>query len=221
MRTIARTATVLGLVCLAQVPSLFAQSTGFDKFAWYLGAQGGMSIFETQTQTAGAFPAAGAHTLITAKRTGLLISMDEIIATNETSSYSDPAVVGGRRTVAFNDVRKFSFTLLAFPFNGSIQPYVGVGFGILQTVNEYPAGPFNSPAESDQAKKTANDLGTSTYPNFTAGAQFRLGKMLLFGQYELAGSPQSDHLLVGATHTFSAGLRFKIGSARGSDGGRE
>ena len=128
MRTIARTATVLGLVYLAQAPSLFAQSTGFDKFAWYLGAQGGMSIIETQTQTPGAFPAVGAHTLITAKRTGLLISVDEVIMTNETSSYSDPAVVGGRRTVTFNDARKFSFTLLAFPFNGSIQPYIGVGF---------------------------------------------------------------------------------------------
>ena len=51
MRSIARTATVLGLVCLAQVPSLFAQSTGFDKFAWYLGAQGGMSILFYQQNT--------------------------------------------------------------------------------------------------------------------------------------------------------------------------
>jgi len=221
MRTIARTATVLGLVYLAQAPSLFAQSTGFDKFAWYLGAQGGMSIIETQTQTPGAFPAVGAHTLITAKRTGLLISVDEVIMTNETSSYSDPAVVGGRRTVTFNDARKFSFTLLAFPFNGSIQPYIGVGFGVMQTVNEYPSGPFNSPAEADQAEETANDLGTHTFPNFTAGAQFRLGKLLLFGQYELAGSPQSDHLLVGATHTFNAGLRIKIGSSRETNTGRQ
>jgi hypothetical protein len=221
MRTIARTATVLGLVCLAQAPSLFAQSTGFDKFAWYLGAQGGMTLLETQTQTLGAFPAAGAHTLITAKRTGLLISLDEVIATDETSSYSDPAVVGGRRTVVFNDVRKLSFTLLAFPFNGSIQPYFGVGFGILQTVNEYPNGPFNSPAEADQAKETANDLGTHTFPNLTAGAQFRLGKVILFGQYEIAGAPQSDHLLVGATHTFNAGLRIRIGGSRDTGTGRE
>ena len=221
MRTIARTATVLGLVCLAQAPSLFAQSTGFDKFAWYLGAQGGMTILETQTQTAGAFPAVGGHTLITAKRTGLLISVDEVIMTNETSSYSDPAVVGGRRTVIFNDARKYSFTLLAFPFNGSIQPYLGVGFGILHTVNEYPNGPFNSAAEADQAKETADDLGTHTYPNFTAGAQARLGRFLVFGQYEIAGSPPSDHLLVGATHTFSAGLRIKIGSSRETGTGRE
>lgn len=217
MRMLARTATVLGLLGLAQAPSLVAQSTGFDKFAWYLGAQGGMTIFETQTQTSGAFPAFGGHTLITAKRTGLLISVDEVVATEETSSYSDPAVVGGRRTVIFNDLRKFSFTLLAFPFKGNIQPYVGVGFGILQTVNEYPSGPFNSPAEADQAKETADDLGTHTFPNFTAGAQFRVGKLLLFGQYELAGSAPSDHLIVGATHTFNAGLRIKIGSARESD----
>jgi len=221
MRTIARTATVLGLVCLAQVPSLFAQSTGFDKFAWYLGAQGGMSIVETQTQTSGAFAAVGGHTLITARRTGLLISVDEIIATKETSSYSDPAVVGGRRSVIFNDLRKFSFTLVAFPFKGSIQPYIGVGVGVMQTVNEYPQGPFNSPAEADQAKKTANDLGTHTFPNFTAGAQIRAGKLIIFAQYELAGSPPSDHLVVGSTHTLNAGIRYKIGSAREEDTGRE
>lgn len=221
MRTIARTATVLGLVCLAQAPSLFAQSTGFDKFAWYLGAQGGMTLFETQTQTLGAFPSVGGHTLITAKRTGLLISVDEVIATNETSSYSDPAVVGGRRTVVFNDLRKFSFTLLAFPFNGSIQPYVGVGFGVMQTVKEYPNGPFNSPAEADQAEETADKLGTHTYPNFTAGAQVRLGKFLVFGQYELAGSPPSDKLLVNATHTFNAGLRIRIGGSRETGTGKE
>jgi hypothetical protein len=145
--------------------------------------------------------------------------VDEVILTEETSSYSDPAVVGGRRTVLFNDARKYSFTLLAFPFNGSIQPYLGVGFGILHTVNEYPNGPFNSAAEADQAKETADDLGTHTYPNFTAGAQARLGRFLVFGQYE---SPVPRRRITSSARpTPSTRGRIKIGSSRESSTGRE
>jgi hypothetical protein len=47
-----------------------------------------------------------------AKRTGLLLSFDEAVGSNETSSYSD---VNGVQNVTFNDIRKYSAMLMAFP----------------------------------------------------------------------------------------------------------
>jgi len=123
MRMLGRTATVLGLACLVQVPAVVAQTTGFESFRWYVGAQAGLIIFETPSQTRGGIFAAGAHVLITARRTGLLLSVEEGIKRNQLSSFADTTATGGVRQLVFNDLRKYSATLLAFPLRTIVQPY--------------------------------------------------------------------------------------------------
>jgi len=218
MRTLGRTATVLGLACLAQAPSLAAQSIiGFDSFKWYFGGQAGVTIFETPAQTRGGIFTAGGHFLVTARRTGLLISVDEGIKTNQLSSFSDATVPGGSRRVVFNDLRKYQASLLAFPFRTIAQPYLGIGFGLMQTVKEYPQGTFATAASRDSATSDTHRRGSFTFAAFTGGVQIRLAQFVAFGQYQITTS-RRNKLLTGPTHAFTAGMRISLGNSReGSD----
>jgi hypothetical protein len=222
MRTLGRTATVLGLACLAQAPSLAAQSIiGFDSFKWYVGGQAGFTVFETPAQTRGGIFTAGGHFLVTARRTGLLISVEEGIKTNQVSSYNvvDATAPGGSRQVrvAFNDLRKYQVSLLAFPFRTIAQPYFGIGFGLMQTVKEYPQGTFASPAARDAATSDAHRAGSFTFAAFTSGVQIRLAQFVAFGQGQITTSP-TGKLLTGPTLAFTAGMRISLGNSReGSD----
>lgn len=214
MRMLRRTLLVLGLVGLTAWSRLAAQQTGFESFKWYIGAQGGVTIFETPTQTNGAVPTFGGHILITAKRTGLLFSVEEGFKRNQTSSYPDPTVLGGSRAVVFNDIRKYSVAVLFFPFRTVAQPYFGFGAGILHTVKEYPQGFFGSPAAADTASVLADELGGHGFASFTGGAQFRVNRFILFGQYQITTAPRRGKLLTGPTHALTGGLRIGLGGSR-------
>jgi hypothetical protein len=214
MRMLGRTGTVLGLASLALAPSLAAQVTGFETFKWYIGGQAGVTIFETKTQTKGAIITGGAHFLVTAKRTGLILAVEEGFKSNQTSSYPDPTVLGGSRQVVFNNLRKYSLSLVAFPFKTAAQPYFGVGAGWIHTVKEYPQGFFGTPADADSAAQLADRLGGHGFGSLIGGVQFRVDRFMIFGQYMLTSGPSSSKLLTGPTHAFMGGLRIGLGGAR-------
>jgi hypothetical protein len=219
MRMLGRTAMVLGLACLAQAPSLSAQSIiGFDSFKWYIGAQGGVTIFETPAQTRGGIFTAGGHVLVTARRTGLLLSVEEGIKKDQVSSFPDATAPNGNRNVSFNDLRKYSVSVLAFPFRTVAQPYLGIGWGLLQTVKEYPTTTGLTPTQAATVKTTAHRQGSSSFFAFTGGVQIRLSEFAVFGQYQITTAPSSGHLLIGPTHAFTAGLRISLGSSREGGG---
>ena len=72
------TAGVLALGLGASVLAAQQKPRGSQDFRWYIGAQGGVYNFETTAQTRGWLPSAGLHTLIIARRSGLLLQADEI-----------------------------------------------------------------------------------------------------------------------------------------------
>jgi hypothetical protein len=219
MRLRIRPAALVGLACLLHVPALAAQAIGFESFKWYIGGQAGVTLFETPSQTRGGIFTAGGNLLVTGQRTGLLITVEEGIKTNQKTSYNDPTAPGGVRSVLFNDIRKYSFTLVAFPLKSAVQPYVGAGWGILQTVKEYPVGFFGTPGASDSASAVADDLGSHGFGTLVGGVQFRASSFVLFGQYQITTSPGSGKLFVGPTHAFMGGMRVSLGGAREDVGG--
>jgi len=216
MRVVTLSIPVAALsLCLAagQLP---AQEPGNGNFQWYIGGQGGLMAFTTPSQTRNGVPMAGGHMLIIAKRTGLMISVEEAFGNDEVSSYTDGN--GSVQSVTFNDIRKYSAILMAFPLRIPIQPYFGVGFGFLHVVN--PVG------VTEASSMVAGELGSHGFGSFLGGVQFQLARFMAFGQYQITTSPSIDvipdvgggmafgRLLTGPTHTFSAGLRIGLGSAR-------
>jgi hypothetical protein len=236
MRILRRSLTLLVLGSLA-AGGLHAQvEGGTGAFRWYVGGHGGVTSFRTLVDGREFMPAAGGHFLITAKRTALLLSVDQGFG-NEMStmtSYTVQDSVGnavevGSETWTFDGIRRYSAMLLAYPIrNENIQPFVGVGVGIAHTTGN-SAGPF--------ADRTVEDgLSSSGFGAATAGLEFRVGPFSAYGQYQVAtkhgfkrvtnvlsrttnGDPRFirtdfGEWTLGANHTLTGGLRFSLGSSR-------
>jgi hypothetical protein len=216
MRMVTRSISVAALALCLGTGSVLAQEPGNGNFQWYVGAHGGAMFFRTPSQTRGGIPLAGGHLLIVSRRTGLMLSVEEGIGDNEVSSYTNGS--GSVQPVSFNDIRKYSATLMAFPFRMPIQPFFGVGVGIMHIVN-----PFTG---SEASSQVATELGSTGFGSFVGGVQFKVARFMGFGQYQITTSPSrhattdvgggvaSGNLLAGPTHTFSAGLRIGLGGSR-------
>jgi hypothetical protein len=211
MKIFTRVAMAASLVTLVN-SSLMAQG-GRNPFSWYLGAHAGVMIFETPRQTSSGIPVAGGNLLITAKRTALLISIEEGIGSDEQTSFLDPTAPSGVRNVNFNDIRKYSFVLMAYPFRSHAQPFLGVGYGMIHLHNPWPLATLTT-AEKATADSIATERGSSGFGTFVAGLQLQAGGIALFGMYQITTSPDEGKLLEGPTHTLSAGLRFSLGGAK-------
>lgn len=230
MRMLTRSIPVAGLVlCLGAGPLLAQESSG-SNFRWYVGGHGGVTFFSTPTQGSSEMPVAGGHVLIVAKRTGLLLSFEHGFGSDETSSYDfvvvdsttgGQVVNAGTVNTTFTGLRKVSAVLMAFPIkNDYINPYLGLGVGILQTTG------------NDPDSQTTSALGSTGFGTLVGGLQFRISRFTAFGQYQITTKPTVDEvatplgggqflhefgrLTEDGTHTLTAGLRFDLGSARES-----
>ncbi|HTG85017.1 MAG TPA: hypothetical protein VL853_09400, partial [Gemmatimonadales bacterium] len=134
MKMFTRLAMASVLVTLVSTAAS-AQNAGRNPFSWYFGAQGGVMMFETPRQESGGIPVAGANILVTAKRTALMLSVEEGFGSDELTSFVDPTAPTGSRDVTFNNIRKYSALLMAYPLRGHAQPFIGVGFGLIHLHN--------------------------------------------------------------------------------------
>jgi hypothetical protein len=212
MKLLTRLATVAAVAMLI-APSYLSAQGGRNPFSWYVGGSGGVLVFETPRQKRGGMPIAGANMLITAKRTALMISVEEGFGSNELSNYADVTAPGGTRDVSFNDIRKYSFTLMAFPFRSHAQPFIGIGFGMMHLHNPQPLNTL-TPTERARADSIVSVLGSHGYGSFVAGLQLQVSGVAVYGMYQFTSGTDKGKLLSGPTHTLSAGLRFSIGSAK-------
>jgi hypothetical protein len=215
MRMVTLSIPVALALCMGAA-NLSAQEPGNGNFQWYVGAHGGAMFFRTPSQTRGGIPVAGGHLMIVSRRTGLTLSVEEAIGSTELSSYTTST--GAIQPVTFNDIRKYSAVLMAYPFRMPIQPFFGAGVGVMHVVN-----PFTG---SDGSSHVATELGSTGFGTFLGGVQFKVARFMGFGQYQITTSPArhatpdvgggfaTGNLLSGPTHTFTAGLRIGLGGAR-------
>ncbi len=237
MRMVIRSlSTAVLALCAAAAQSQAQQHAGSGTFQWYVGGHGGVMSFRTAVQGRELMPVAGGQILITAKRTGLLLSVDQGFGSDEptttlftirdsTGVASQPMVMGW----TFQGFRKYSAMLMAFPVrNPNVQPFLGIGGGIMHTTGN-SGGPFADGS-------VENHLSSSGFLSAAGGLEFRVGPFGAFGMYQITtkqGYKQIETVLqrdqsgkaistradygewtLGATHTVTAGLRIGLGSAR-------
>jgi len=203
---------VLALGATALTTPLAGQdNVGTGSFKWYFGAAAGATIFETTAQTDKAAPVGSAQFFVTAKRTALRISYDEIFSSDNLAVYPDPTAPGGVQQVSFNNIRRINLLLMAMPLRGNLQPYFGVGVGWMWAYNPQVLG---TPTDPVAAQQEAVSRGSVGYGSGIAGLQLRTGKLAIFGYYQITSSAPAGKYFVGPTHTFAGGVRFSLGRAR-------
>jgi len=222
-------------LCLgaAQLP---AQQPGSNNFRWYVGGQGGITSFRSPITGREFLPMGGGHILITARRTGLLLSVDQAFGSTQTTGTFweirdslDNVSSAGQEIWNFKGIRRYSAMLVAYPVRiPNIQPYLGLGVGLAHTTSN-SQGPF-------AGGRVENALSSAGFLAALAGLEFRLGPFSAFGQWQVTTKhgfhqittvtrrDQTGKTLekrvdfgdwtMGANHTLSGGLRFSLGNAK-------
>jgi hypothetical protein len=214
MRMVTRIFSLAALAIGLGAAQLEAQEPGNGGFQWYIGPLAGLLNFRTSAQDRKTIPSIGGNLLVVARRTGLLLSVEEGLGSDEVSTFTDG--LGAVHTATFNDIRKYSATLMAFPLRIPIQPYFGVGIGIMHVVNPSTEG----------SQQAATELGSTGYGLLLGGVHIKVSRFVGFGQAEITTSPSiqqssgfgaevgTGRLLEGPMYTLSAGLRIGLGNAR-------
>lgn len=214
MRMVTRIFPVVALALGLGAAQLSAQEPGGGTFQWYIGGQGGVLNFRTSAQDRDNIPLAGGHLLVVAKRTGLLLSVEEGFGSDKVGIFTDG--VGATHAVTFDDIRRYSGALMAFPFRLPIQPYFGLGVGIQHVVSPVTDGP----------QQAAEEIGSTGFMLFLGGVQFKLARFVGFGQAQVTSASAiqqssgfgatvgTGRLVEGPTYSLSAGLRIGLGNAR-------
>jgi hypothetical protein len=228
MRMVTRILPLAALALGLGAAQLPAQQPGNTTFQWYIGGQGGIMDFGTVIQGRSQAPVGGVHLLVTAKRTGLLITAEQMFGSNEQAAYTS-AIMDTSGLVSVNSVpanfdylRKYTATLVAFPIKGPLTPFFGIGVGFMH------AGGYDTPDEV-----AAKFLGSSGFGTLIGGLNFKVSRFSAFGQYQITTGPatqfdsynfvdngntytvvNSGNVFTGPTHTLTAGLRFGLGNAR-------
>ena len=86
---------------LATLPQIATAQRG-DSHTWKLGVQGGSMIFQTRTEDSELIPSAGAHFMIMARKSGLMVGIDEGFGSDQRSGL-----------ILFNDIRRFQAVMMA------------------------------------------------------------------------------------------------------------
>lgn len=181
---------------LFSAAGLHAQELREDSFKWFVGAQGGVLLFETQTQTRSTIPSGGMHVLVIAKRAGLQISVDEAFGSKEKSAFGDSNAPNGTQDVTFDRLRKYTATAMGFPLkNSKVDPFLGVGLGILHTVGTEVVGTFTTPQAAAVAQERAVQAGSTGFISFLGGRPVQgvtpLGDLRTVSDHQLPGRRQA------------------------------
>ena len=192
----------LALVATLTLPAAVQAQRG-DSYTWKLGLQAGSMIFQTRTQDTEVIPSVGAHFLIMAKRGGLMVGVDEGFGSDEESGL-----------IVFNDIRRYQAVLMAFPVNAPLEPYFGVGGGLLQVVGPRVNSSVTDPFDREEILASADDATTHAFATLMAGVQGRWGRLNVFGQGQLSTAPQRDKLLRGVMYSIHGGIRIGLGSTK-------
>ena len=182
MRILKQSLALVALGSLLVVAPSVAQQAGTSPFKWYVGGHGGVTSFRTNAGGREFMPVGGGHILITARRTGLLLSVDQGFGSDEPTQTlfeirdsTNSTINSGVANWTFQGIRRYSAVLMAYPVrNQNVQPFVGIGGGIAHTTGN-SAGPFADGSVESELSSTA--FGTAV-----AGLEFRVGPLSAFGQ---------------------------------------
>jgi hypothetical protein len=215
MRT-SRSFVLGGALLLALAAPAQAQDQGWQDL-WFWGGQVGLTAYKTPTSGGTQFAiTAGAHWLITGKRSGLFLAYDQIIYPNgpaaATSQVSDPGSATGTRDVQFDSGRFIQADLVAIPLNGHLQILVGAGLLLHQISDAVPMGTFASPVDQQASQDLVNDAAMRAFGNLLASFQLRFGsRFAFFGTYRFIPSA-SGFLITAEQHSLTSGFRIALSS---------
>ena len=246
MRILKQSLALVALGSLLVIAPAAAQMGGTGAFQWYVGGHGGVTSFRTAIDGRELWPTAGGHILITAKRTGLLLSVDQgfgsddrLVSTVYEIRDADGAVIeSGTEDWTFDGIRRYSAILHGLSDPQPEHPALRRRRGRHRAHHQQPQ-PVGLAHRGRQRRERAEQRGVrhgGGRPGIPGRAVQRLRPVpdhheagLSAGgdraPADTAGDPTLTRIdggewTLGAFHALTGGLRFSLGSARESSTAR-
>jgi hypothetical protein len=216
MRTIRGLA--IAIVALALAPQVGSAQLGrrFEN-AWFWGAKAGGVVYSTLDKTNQVAPLGGIEWVITRRRGGLYVSVDQgILTENIVFLNADMLPDTSIADVAMKDIRRYNMAALIFPdFGRWIRPYFGLGASLTQLVKATNQNGYNSFEEMLSTENIISDYKATLSPLTMAGIQLRLPLLSVFAQGTAMATPERFFLRGSNafTYTVEAGIRYNVGSS--------
>lgn len=205
----------VGLVSAATLPAVVsAQESRYFDDSWFWGVKSGVATFSPTlggNETAATF---GGEWLITRRRGGLYVSIDQANV-SALSAVVDANAGDGVRPVQVDKLRRVGFAALAFPKRfGRFRPYAGLGLSVdvVGTASPLVANPSDNVDDAvferiDKRRSQAGVLGM-------AGVQMQFERLAVFAQASVI--PGQSNFLLGdnVLGFFEGGVRYNFGRSR-------
>lgn len=129
-----------------------------------------------------------------------------------TSAFVNPLSATRFTDVTFTTMQRVQASLLAIPSRGALQLYGGLGFALHNISNAVTTAPPATAGEAGFIAEVLPDVSSKAFAVVTAGFQWRMGRLALFGNYQYMPAGE-DFLLRNAQHGVLGGLRYAVSSA--------
>ncbi len=216
MRTIRGLA--IAIVALALAPQVGSAQLGrrFEN-AWFWGVKVGGVVYSTAANPNQVAPMGGIEWVITRRRGGLYVSVDQgILTENEVFLNADMLPDTSIADVEMKDVRRYNMAAMVFPDIGRwVRPYFGLGASLTQLVRVTNRNGYSSYDEMISTENIISDYKATLSPLTMAGVQLRLPLLSVFAQGTAMATPERFFLRGSNSFTYSveAGVRYNIGSS--------
>lgn len=217
MRLLRGLAAATAFAALLSQP-LAAQEGRPFKDAWFWGAKGGILTYSSTSTDMSVAPFVGLDWVITRSRGGVYVSYDQgYLSTTGSFADRDPANLPFQHMVDLSGVRRISLAAMIFPMQRpTLHPYLGAGFAVTQVVSAEMQGGAGSTSRYQAALDSVQSKRSSFAPVVMGGAQVRLPRFSVFGQFTAAPA-QRDFFLSNTnghmSFSLEGGVRYNVGSS--------
>ena len=120
------------LLALAALPVVAAPTAAQSEARWYWGVHAGSLLYQTTLLDWKSAPEVGVHWLITKRRTGLYVAVDQMFFQDRRgiSSVENPFSPTGSTRAGFTRGRRYQASIYGIPLDSKVQTYLGVGLAI-------------------------------------------------------------------------------------------
>jgi len=208
----------IAIAALALMPQVGSAQLGrrFEN-AWFWGAKVGGIVYSTVNATNQIAPAGGIEWVITRRRGGLYLSVDQGIMTEQAQFINaDMLPDTSIADIEMKDIRRYNMAAMIFPDIGRwVRPYAGLGVSLTQVARVTNHTAYNSVDEELSTEGLISEYKATLSPLSMVGVQLRLPLASVFAQATAMATPQRFFLRGSNTFTYSveAGVRYNIGSS--------
>ncbi|MGH7690539.1 MAG: hypothetical protein ACREN3_13105 [Gemmatimonadaceae bacterium] len=220
MKAIRTLAVVLAACTLLPVAAM-AQSGRPFQDSWFWGVKAGGTFMSAPSNSNVTSSMAGIDWLITRKRGGVYVSLDQSFLSQYAAIADSVDVTDTPTIVKLKDMRRLTIALMGYPGDWvRFHPYVGLGMTYSSVTQIIPQNAYGSSDQYTLAQQIIQQYRSAFSPTLLLGAQMEYKNAAIFAQ-AMGWQANQNFFLSSSTRGYNAsvevGIRYNFSSSIAPD----